>query len=312
MEILLIGAGYMAKEYGKVLKGLNKPFKVFGRGKESAKEFEKEIDVSVNTNGLENLRKVSKNAVAIVAVDMMSLAPITKTLIKLGVKKILLEKPGGKDFTEIKSLANFAKSTTTEIYIAYNRRYYASVIEAMKIIEKDGGVSSFNFEFTEWAHIIGSLKKPAHIKENWLLGNSTHVIDLAFYLGGIPKEISTFTAGSMNWHKRASKFAGAGKTKNNCLFSYFADWKAPGRWGVEIMSEKHKAILRPLEKLKIQKLGSIEINDILIDDFLDIKYKPGLFLQTKEFLANKKSIKLKTIEHQAKEIPILKKILGER
>ena len=40
IEVLLIGAVYMAVEYAKVLKGLNKKFITVGRGEESAKKFE--------------------------------------------------------------------------------------------------------------------------------------------------------------------------------------------------------------------------------------------------------------------------------
>ena len=40
---------------------------------------------------------------------------------------------------------------------------------------------------------IEKLNKVPGIKENWFLGNSTHVVDLAFYLGGKPKQISTIS-----------------------------------------------------------------------------------------------------------------------
>ena len=65
-----------------------------------------------------------------------------------------------------------------------------------------------------------------------------HVVDLAFYLCGKPDEISCYTTGGLNWHSAASVFAGAGITKKNVLFSYNANWGAPGRWGVEIMTKK--------------------------------------------------------------------------
>ena len=40
-NIWLIGAGYMAVEYAKVLQEMNVPFKVAGRGIKSAINFEK-------------------------------------------------------------------------------------------------------------------------------------------------------------------------------------------------------------------------------------------------------------------------------
>ena len=45
-------------------------------------------------------------------------------------------------------------------------------------------------------------------------------------------------------------------------------------------------IFRPLEKLQIQKIRSVVIEEIDINDKLDTEYKPGLYLQLKAFLEN--------------------------
>lgn len=50
------------------------------------------------------------------------------------------------------------------------------------------------------------------------------------------------------------------------------------------MTRKHRLILRPMETLQIQKIGSIEVKNVPVDYSLDKKYKPGLYLQTKAFL----------------------------
>jgi hypothetical protein len=132
--------------------------------------------------------------------------------------------------------------------------------------------------------VIEPLQKSDEIKQQWFFGNSTHVVDLAFYLGGTPKELSAYTSGSLPWHKRAAVFSGAGISVNGALFSYSADWTAPGRWGVEILTRKHRLILRPLEQLKAQNLGEVAIADIEIDDSLDREYKPGLYREVQAFL----------------------------
>jgi len=49
--------------------------------------------------------------------------------------------------------------------------------------------------------------------------------------------------------------------------------------------KKNRLILRPLEKLQIQKHGSIHIDSVNdINYSLDEDYKPGLFLQTSNLL----------------------------
>ena len=88
-------------------------------------------------------------------------------------------------------------------------------------------------------------------------------------------------------------FSGSGITNKQALFSYHANWSAPGRWGLELNTNKHKLIFRPLEKLQIQQKGSTKIEFIKdINYSLDEKYKPGLFLQVSKFLSSSKSDKL--------------------
>ena len=79
-------------------------------------------------------------------------------------------------------IEKLAEANEANVYIAYNRRFYASVLEAKRRIDEDGGLSSFIFEFTEWSHSITNLDKTKFQLNNWFIGNSTHVIDAAFFL----------------------------------------------------------------------------------------------------------------------------------
>ncbi|MEZ5757440.1 MAG: Gfo/Idh/MocA family oxidoreductase [Emcibacteraceae bacterium] len=285
---LLVGAGTMAIDYSKVLTALNRDYLVIGRSKESALKFERETGKRVICGGIDEflLRDEPVPNSAIVSVGIEQLASTTKSLIRAGIKHILLEKPGGLNIEEINSLTQEVNECEAKVYIAYNRRFYSSVLEAQKIIKEDGGVENFTFEVTEWAHTIEPLIKAEGVKENWFLGNTTHVLDLAFYLGGRPQEIVCFTKGNTPWHSRSAIYSGAGETADGALFSYTGNWNAPGRWGVEMLTRKHRLIFRPIEKLQIQKLGSIEIDELTIDNSLDILFKPGLYRQVQDFLLN--------------------------
>lgn len=298
-KVLLIGAGQMAVDYCLVLKALNCHLVVVGRGQKSAELFENKTGVKVVTGGLESFLKTNtaKFDAAIVAVGMEELAPTTIQLINNHFDYILVEKPAGLTNEQIDELAGITKQHHANVLVAYNRRFYASVVKAKEIIKEDGGVLSFNFEFTEWAHTIEPLQKKPGIKENWLLANSTHVIDLAFYLGGKPKTMSGYVGGSLSWHNKAI-FSGAGKTHNDTIFSYQANWTSPGRWGVEILTAKSRLIFRPLEELQVQLNGSVAIHKIEINDAVDKKFKPGLYLQVEKFLKQDLS-EFKTIQEQA-------------
>jgi len=285
-NIWLIGAGPMAQDYIKVLQSLECDFKVIGRGKETAALCEKETGCRVVQGGLNDFldSKPEVSSYAIVSVGVDKLYETTKALLLYGVKHILVEKPGGMFEEEFNDLVKTAETKKAQVLIAYNRRFYASVLKAKEIIEDDGGVSSFNFEFTEWSHIIGSLDKPKEIKEKWFLGNSTHVVDLAFFLGGKPSELCSFSSGGLDWHSASSVFSGAGMSEKDALFSYQANWESAGRWSVEVLTKEHKLILRPMEKLQIQKRGTVTQEFVEIDDSLDVEFKPGLMIQTKNFL----------------------------
>lgn len=299
-HIWLIGAGSMAQDYIKVLKALKTDFTVVGRGEATAKKCEEATGCKVVIGGLESFlnKQPEVCSYAIVSVGVEKLYDTTKELLMYGVKNILVEKPAGLQKEEFEDLVQVSKEKQANVFVAYNRRFYASVLRAKEMIEEDGGVTSFNFEFTEWAHVISPLVKAEGVKEKWFLGNSTHVVDLAFYLGGRPKEICCFTGGNLDWHPAASVFSGAGKSDKNALFSYHANWESAGRWSVEVLTKEHKFILRPMEKLQIQKRGAIaqefyESVDYNVDD----EFKPGLYLQVKNFLNNNFN-KMCTIEEQ--------------
>lgn len=312
-EVWLVGAGEMSKAYAKVLNALKVNYKVIGRGHVSALSFEQSFGVEVEQGGLQSYickEKTKKPSHAIVATNVEELYSSVVALLKHGVKNILVEKPGALEQQEFEDLSIWANKQDANVVIAYNRRCYASVIKAQEIIQQDGGVESFSFEFTEWAHKIAPLKKSVRVKEKWFLANSTHVVDLAFYLGGFPKEISTYTAGGLDWHPTSSVFSGAGISEMGALFSYKANWNSAGRWGVVVETPKHRIILSPLEKLQLQKKGSIETTDVDIDDVLDKIYKPGLYLQTKRFLLDQLST-FPLVDEQSRMSKIYFKISGE-
>lgn len=110
-DVWLIGSGAMAVEYAKVLLAMQVPFKVIGRGKDSADQFMKQVDCPVITGGLKKWLEHSTTIpdAAIVAVSVQNLAETTEMLINAGVKKILVEKPGGQNSDEIAQVVQAAE-----------------------------------------------------------------------------------------------------------------------------------------------------------------------------------------------------------
>jgi len=180
----------------------------------------------------------------------------------------------------------------------------------LDLIKKDGGVTSFNFDFTERSYAVEKLSQSDKIKREWFIQNSSHVIDMAFYMGGWPKKISTYKKGGLSWHPSGSVYSGAGVSETEALFSYHADWDSAGRWSIEIITPKTKLIFRPLEKLRIQKYGSMATEDYPLKDGLDINFKPGLYKQVEAFFKNQGE--LLTIQEQVKHLGTYSKIKGSK
>lgn len=307
--VWIIGAGNMAKEYAKILLELNVEFSTIGRGEKSAQNFESEIGTKVITGGIQKYLQQTnfRPNHAIVCVNDEELSKTTILLLENNIVNILVEKPAGLSKKEISEVVKKSHERKANVFVAYNRRFYSSVLKAMELIKEDGGVTSFNFEFTEWSHVVVTLGKSKKVLENWLLANSSHVIDMAFFLGGKPQKITSFVSGGLSWHPSASAFAGSGITENGALFSYQANWEAPGRWGVEVLTRNHRFIFRPLEKLFFQEIGSVELKEFPIGDELDKKFKPGLFLQVKKFLDGD-TVNFCSIQQQYNNIMLYRKI----
>jgi predicted dehydrogenase len=310
MSLWLIGAGPHAQEYAKVLVDLGVPFDVVGRGEGSAKAFEANTGKPVITGGLGNaLQTRAAPVAAIIAASFEQLADTALALIHAGTKRILLEKPGGITVTELANVTEAARSRGAHVWVGYSRRFYASTKAAQKMIVEDGGPVSCNFEFTEWSHLIEPMPLPAEVKNAWVIANSSHVMDLAFHLCGLPREWKGWKSGGMAWHEAGARFAGAGITDKDVLFSYHADWQAPGRWSVEVLTRKRRLIFRPMEHLQVTSLASITLDKVHLDDELDIRFKPGLYRQTQAFLSKEERY-FCTVEAQLMNAKIYSEMAG--
>lgn len=287
-KILLVGSGSMAKEYLKVLSALDLEVTVIGRSESGTEAFERDTGVKAIKGGLDanvDALDFASYSHCIVTTNVTQLYQNVCTLLRAGAKKILVEKPFILDQIELESARQLAKENSAEVYIAYNRRFFSSVIKAREIIEADGGLEMVKFDFTEWAHVIEGLNKPVEEKARWLLANSTHVIDLAFHFTGTPSSMTAHKEGTLEWHPSAKVFSGAGVSQKGILFSYGSNWGSAGRWWVELYTRQRKLRLCPMENLFETRRGSVLEAEISLDDEMDKVFKPGIYRQTQQFLS---------------------------
>jgi predicted dehydrogenase len=243
----------MAKAYFKILKALDVDTTVIGRGKASAAAFEEAMGQPVVTGGIESADDSFWDANfthAIVAVPVENLAGSTAFLIDKAVPEILTEKPAGVTPEEVSGLLDHARksSSGSNIYVAYNRRFYPSTRKAKELIKEHGGATSFAFEFSEYSVKIEPAPKKDIVKKNWFYANSTHVVDMAFFIAGAPKSVITQNSGSLSWTDTAI-FMGMGQSTDDVPFSYSANWGGAPRWSVSITTDEGTLELQPLEKV---------------------------------------------------------------
>ena len=309
-KVLLIGAGDMAQSYYDVLKSLEIHVDVVCRSKESADEFEKRKGVRPCTGGMTTF--LESNQVpdcCVVAVEVENLAQVTLELISAGAASILVEKPGGLFYSDFIKIDDLARDAGCKVFVAYNRRFYDSVTKLREISDADEGIRFLSFDFTEWSDSIAPLKKGPNVKERWVLGNSTHVIDLAIFLGGKPSVWESFVAGGLDWHKAGEQFAGGGITDQGVMFNYRADWDAPGRWGLVAYTQNYKLELLPLESLLVTNRNSVNAKESELLGTNDVDFKPGLRRQVEAYLS-KNYNDLCSISEQCSNYEIYKRIAG--
>ena len=312
--ILLIGTGPMAIEYAKVLSYLKLDFIAIGRGLDNADKFKIQTGMQPFTGGFDKYLAEHKGKhadFAIICTGIQNLAETAMSAVGAGIRNILIEKPGALYLEQLEKLSTYAGTMGCHVYIAYNRRFYSSVAEARKIIRDDGGLTSFHFEFTELSNRIAQIDSPAEIKRNWFMANSTHVVDLAFHFGGLPKELTAWAGGEnmIEWHPSSSVFSGFGLGEGNVPFTYMADWNAPGRWSVELMTRKTRIVLKPIEEIRIIRQGSFVEDKLKTTDDYDSLFKPGLYSMIKNFIDAKTEF-LPSIGHQIESFNYYYKISG--
>lgn len=303
-KTLLIGAGLMCQAYAKVLKTLEIETRVLGRGAASAESFAAATGITPTTGPLADQLAAEQSLpdTAIVGVNAMYLAEVTKTLIDHGIRRILIEKPGALDLDEMADLVAATRAAGAEVFVGYNRRFMASTRAVRAMIAEDGGVSSVKFDFSEPARRIAALDKPEREHHTWFYGNSSHVVDLAFHLFGDPTALDARVEGALDWHPTGAVFTGSGRNAMGGLISWHANWVGPGRWGMEVMTPERRLILQPLEKLRVQTHASFTEEVVEIDDAEDLEFKPGVKKQVERFLLGQGDDVLSTLGDHARRM----------
>lgn len=298
--ILLVGCGKMGRAHAAVLRALGRPIVALDRDAVTADGFAREHGFRPIVLDVQSFlaRTPEIPRTAIVAVNVPNLVEVSIQLMERGCRRLLVEKPGASTLASLHQLSEAAAAHSADIVLGYNRRYYASVERARELIEADGGPLAVKFDFTEAAARIAKADYSVEEKANWFFLNSTHVVDIAFFIAGSPVELVGEASGALAWHPPGGIFVGHGRTDRGAAISYHANWLAPGRWGVEVTTKARRLVMQPLEELACQTWDGFALTAVPLDDELDRKFKPGVYRQLAAFLSELPDTRQKTIAQQ--------------
>lgn len=257
-KVLVIGAGWMAEQYCVALTHMGiKNVCVMSRSEKSARKCCANFDFQPKHGGYEKcLPELGTFDLVIVATPVHELKPAAMHAVECGNKNILVEKPASLYSSELFEWAKQSDDRNVRIRIAYNRLVYPNLWKLKELVQSEGGITSCRYTFTELVHTINFNNNRTDVYTRWGIANSLHVISMAHYLIGLPKEMQTYRFGKLEWHPSGDRFIGAGVSKENIPFSYHADWSSVGRWGIEIMTPQNAYRLIPLEQLYRCKKGA--------------------------------------------------------
>ncbi len=297
--VVIVGAGYMAEEYSKVLIHLKKKYSlevsgIYSRTFLKANNLKKKYKIRNCYNDLNLMMKIVKPSHVIVAVSEISTLSVCKILSKYNAK-ILIEKPCGYNEAQSKKISKIYNKNKY-VYLALNRRYFNSTIKAKKLLKKNEKRNILVLDQQE-----PNRKRPKKIQDNWMYANSIHLIDylLNFSRGKIKK---IFLNQSIKNIKNVSITFSSGDVAN-----YKACWGMPGPWGVIVNTKSYYIKLMPLENLEFRGKSQNTKKIKKLKVYNEKKFKPGLLHLTSMFLENRHK-ELYTLNYNLKLMNLIKKI----
>jgi len=310
-SFLIIGAGWMGKQYAKALHEMNvNDVTIISKNDEKATLLGKEFGYTAIGGGYEkNLEEMKKMDLVIITTPVHLLIPVTEYAVKNGQNNILIEKPGSLYPQKLLELSK--KSSEPKIRIAYNRLVYPNFHLLKYLVKKEGGILSCFFSFTEWIHTINFQNNISEVYNRWGIANSLHVISMVEDLIGNPKEFSSNQLGKLDWHPSGSIFVGSGITDKEIPFSYHSNWESSGRWGIEIMTKENAYRLIPLEELHVCQKGTTEWKKVSFEKAFS-EVKEGVAEEIAVMLSKNlpKELELPNLEKAAELNRLAEKIFG--
>lgn len=280
IKVLLIGCGNIAQHYAFFLKENNVFFEVHGRSLQNTVEFASKFDVSYTCEEVGSAPNFESYSHMIIAAPIETLSIYIEKTVHYKNLHILCEKPG---FLKLPELASY--SDNPNLWFAYNRRFYKTV-QLLKEELLGSEYTAVDVQIDERIVQVANSKKSTEVKNRWMLANTSHVIDLVFYLFNYDLDFTRFTNtrhGSLPWHP-SGQFFFSSYSDSKCIISFNGAWNGVGGWSIKASTTSSDLVLKPLEKLTINTVDNSE--EFVEDDI----FKPGFHGMLNSFFTDKSSL----------------------
>ncbi len=293
IKLALIGCGNIAHFHIKAFKKLGINFSHCASSLNSKKvfDFAKKHSIKNIWNNPLELAKASHLWDGLILSSKTEAIPeILEILIKQK-KPILVEKPVD---IGTKYLKKFKNSCSHLIQVAYNRRFYSTVEKLKNHIESSKSKLLIKATIPEKVN----KSKNKFIKFRHIFENSSHIIDLLFFLFKKMKIVSiqkvalnSYDSGRVIMFTTQKKHTGVLMINSN----------SPDNFSIEVDDGKIKVVLRPIENIKIfqglkrkeptpsyplrrYRPQLIKSKNVFNSDKLNKKIKPGFYGQSISFI----------------------------
>lgn len=310
-KIAVVGAGNMAREHIKVFRALPgvSVVGITSRTRDRAEALAAEFDVPLVCDSVAELYEKTEAHLVVVTVFELAMFSVARECFRYPWT-LLLEKPAGYTYDIANDLAKASKEAGRRTYVALNRRFNSSSLEAMKKLHGDA-TRYIRVQDQQDLGVARAFNHPQEVVENWMYANSIHLVDYLRYFGrGKVVSVERITT----WNP-----ASPGVVLAHVHFDsgdiglYEGIWNGPGPWAVSIASPDMRVELRPLEQGNYQLRGERKLNPFAIDP-CDSEYKAGFYRQAEMAVraARGEPSESVSIDEALESMALVKSIFGLR
>ena len=279
-KVAVIGAGNMAREHlrafadvpGVVLAGIH------SRTRSRAQALADQFGIPAVCDSVPALFERTRAQLVVVAVSETSTNEVSHACFQFPWT-VLLEKPPGYNLKDALDIQSAASSHNSRVYVAMNRRSYASTRAVLGDINARKEIRYIKVQDQQSRQEALDSGKSTVVADNYMYANSIHLVDY-FRIFGRGEVLQVKSV--VPWDSRSP-----GIVISQLIFEsgdiglYEAVWNGPGPWAVTVSSPSKRWELRPLEQAAWQQQGKRQLTQIP-SHVWDGDFKPGFRKQAEE------------------------------